>query len=83
MTTDTLTLWNFPDEPTLDNGEMSTDGLIRISDGIAEISNPQTRIVDGDDEYELECVGPTYNFDRVEIFTDSKYNTVICISKKN
>ena len=72
-TTDTLTSWVFPDQPTLDNGEMSTDGLIRIVNGTAEITNPQTRIIDGFEEYEVACLGPTYDYDRVELYTNSKF----------
>ena len=77
MTTDTMTIWELSDQ-TLTNGQNSIDGLIRIVGGIAEITNPQTRIIDGSREYEVECIGPenSYNYDRIDIYTDSKYNTL-------
>ena len=76
MTTDTVAMWDFPDQPTLTNGQDSSDGLIKIRNGIAGLINPQTKIIDGPDEYEVACVGVGYSLERIELFTDSKYNSL-------
>ena len=73
MTPETGTIWDFDEQPrTLRNGDTSDDGQIRALNGIAEITNPQTKIMDGPDPYELECVGATYSHTRVELYTNSK-----------
>ena len=73
MTPETNIIWIFYEQSaTISNGGTSPDGLIRALNGIAEITNPQTKIIDGPDPYELECVGAFYSHNRVELYTNSK-----------
>ena len=71
MMTDSSTLWDTPGGTVSPTGNPAPDQL-ELVDGVLVLLDSMQLLEDGDNSYEVTCIGVTFEYSRIEIYSSSE-----------